>query len=150
MKYTLTIDIDLPRQKVIELFDDPDNLKHWQEGFISLEPVSGKPGEVGAKSRLQYRMGKREIEMIETITERNLPETFSGTYDANGVHNIVRNRFEPVGENQTRWVAENEFIFAGFMMKVMGWLMPGAFRKQSLKYLEAFKAFVETGKPAAG
>lgn len=150
MKYTVEVTIEASRDRVVAAFDDPANLKHWMPGLLSFEPISGTPGQVGAKARLKFDMGGRQMEMIETITERNLPETFSGTYDANGVHNIVRNRFEPVGEKQTRWVAENEFIFAGFMMKVMGWLMPGVFRKQSLKYLEAFKAFVETGQPAAG
>ena len=143
MKYTLTIDIDLPRQKVIELFDDPDNLKHWQEGFISLEPVSGKPGEVGAKSRLQYRMGKRKIEMIETITSRNLPLEFSGAYEAPGVWNEVRNFFEEIDGNRTRWRSEVEFRFQSFFMKMMGFLMPGAFRKQSFKYMSDFKKFAE-------
>ena len=67
MKYKLEIEIDLPRKKVIDLFDNPDNMRHWQEGFVSFEPLSGTPGQVGAKSRLKYIMGKRDIEMVETI-----------------------------------------------------------------------------------
>ena len=146
MKYTVEVTIEASRDRVVAAFDNPDNLKKWMPGLLSIEPISGTPGKVGAKTRLKFDMDGRQIEMIETITERNLPESCSGTYDANGVHNIVSNRFEAVGENRTRWVAENEFQFSGFMMKLMGWLMPGAFRKQSLKYLESFKAFVETGQ----
>ena len=71
MKYTLEIDIHLPREKVIELFDNPDNMKHWQPGLLSFEPLSGTPGTVGAKSQLKYLMGKREIEMVETINVDN-------------------------------------------------------------------------------
>ena len=48
MKYTLEILIDQPREKVVELFDNPDNMKHWQEGFVSLTHISGTPGEIGA------------------------------------------------------------------------------------------------------
>jgi len=87
-------------------------------------------------------MGKREIEMIETITVRNLPEEFSATYEAKGVFNIVTNRFLPAGPDKTRYVTDHEFQFKGFM-KIMAFLMPGAFKKQSLKYIKAFKEFAE-------
>jgi hypothetical protein len=73
MKYSLSIQIDLPREKVVELFDNPENLKLWQPGFISAEHISGEKGHPGSKTRLNYKMGRREIEMIETITSRNLP-----------------------------------------------------------------------------
>ncbi|HUM45393.1 MAG TPA: hypothetical protein PLD84_00600, partial [Chitinophagales bacterium] len=84
----------------------------------------------------------REMEMIETITVRNLPHEFSGTYEVNGVLNIVRNKFLPVGNNKTKHISEQEFQFSGFM-KVMGWLMPGVFKKQSMKYQQDFKTFAE-------
>jgi len=143
MKYTITTTIDLPRNKVIELFDNPDNLPKWQPELQSFDHISGEPGKPGAKSKLKYKMGKREVEMIETITVRNLPEEFSGTYEAKGVLNIQKNYFKEVGENQTEWISETEFKLSGFM-KVMGWFMPGAFKKQSQKYLDQFKAFAES------
>ena len=143
MKYQLEIHLKLPRERVIELFDNPDNMQHWQEGFISFEPLSGTPGEVGAKSRLKYQMGKRRIDMVETITSRNLPEEFSGTYEADGVWNEVRNYFSKASDGGTNWVTENEFHPTNFMMKAMMFLMPGAFKKQSYKYMEDFKAFAE-------
>lgn len=142
MNYTLEIDINLPRTKVIELFDNPDNLKHWQPGLVSFEPLSGKPGEIGAKSKLKYKMGKREIEMIETITARNLPDEFSGIYEAKGVWNENKNYFSEVDENTTKWTSEVDFQFSGFM-KLIGMLMPGSFKKESCKYMENFKAFAE-------
>jgi len=142
MKYTVETEINLPIAKVVELFDSPDNLKHWQPGLISFEHISGTPGQPGAKSKLKYKMGKREIEMIETISVRNLPDEFSGTYEAKGVFNIVKNYFKPVSENKTRYINENEFQFKGFM-KLIGFLMPGAYRKESEKYLIQFKEFAE-------
>lgn len=142
MKYTVETEINLPITRVVELFDDPENLKHWQPGLISFEPISGTPGQTGAKSKLKYKMGKREIEMIETITVRNLPQEFSGTYEAKGVFNIVKNYFRPVSDNKTKYINETEFQFSGFM-KLIGFLMPGAFRKESEKYLRQFKEFAE-------
>ena len=142
MKYQNEIEIELPVNKVVELFDNPENLKHWMPGLQSFEHISGTPGQPGAKSRLFYKMGKREIEMIETITNRNLPDEFAGTYEAKGVYNVVSNKFIPVAANKTKWVTDNEFRFSGFM-KLMGWFMPGAFKKQSQQYLELFKTFAE-------
>ena len=142
MKYTVTIEINLPRAKVVELFENPDNMAQWQPGFISMEHLSGEKGKAGARSKLNYKMGKREIEMIETILVNDLPNEFSGTFEADKVWNEVRNYFEEKDENTTLWRSECEFRFKG-MMKVFAFLMPGVFKKQSFKYLENFKAFAE-------
>lgn len=111
MNYQLEIEINLPRSRVIELFDNPDNLPKWQPGLIDFEPLSGAPGQVGAKSRLKYKMGSRDVEMIETITERNLPDSFSATYETKGVWNEVVNRFEEVSPEKTLWVSDVTFKF---------------------------------------
>jgi uncharacterized membrane protein len=142
MKYINEIEIDRPIENVVGLFDDPANMDKWMEGLQSFEHISGTPGQPGAKSRMKFKMGKREIEMIETITVRNLPAEFSGTYEAKGVFNVVKNRFVPLPGDRTKYITENEFRFTGFM-KLIGWLMPGAFKKQSMKYLTDFKNFVE-------
>lgn len=142
MKYTAEIEIKKPIDEVIALFDDPDNMSKWMEGLQSFEPISGTPGQVGAKSRLVFKMGKREIEMVETVTARNLPDELSVTYETKGIFNIVKNRFEKLSENKTRYLTENEFQFKGFM-KIIGFLMPGSFKKQSMKYLRDFKKFAE-------
>lgn len=143
MKYTVDVELELPRARVIELFDNPDNMAKWQEGFLGFEPLAGEPGKVGATSRLRYKMGKREIEMIETITVRDLPKRFAGTYEADGVWNLVDNRFVELGPKRTKWISECEFRGTKFLMKAMMKVMPGAFKKQSQKYLDAFKLFAE-------
>lgn len=143
MKYEVEVDINLSRDTVIRLFDNSDNMKCWQPELVSFEHLSGKPGEVGAKSKLYYKMGKREIEMIETITCRNLPDEFSGTYEAKGVWNHVQNYFIEKGEDKTVWRSVNEFKCSGFL-KVMIFFMPGMFKKETCKYLINFKEFAES------
>ncbi len=144
MKYTCEIDIDKPVDEVVALFDNPDNMSEWMDGLLSFEPVSGTPGQPGARSKLRFKMGNREIEMLETITVRNLPAEFSGTYDAPGVHNTVKNSFRSTVDGGTRWITHNQFQFTSLMMKLMGFFRPGAFRKESMKHLVAFKAFAES------
>lgn len=142
MKYTSEIIIEKPVEEVVSLFDNPDNLDKWMEGLQSIEHLSGTPGEPGSTCRLVFQMGKRRIEMIETVLERNLPRMMKVTYDAKNVHNIVVNRFSATSKGHTRYINEQEFHFRG-MMRLFGFLMPGAFKKQSMKYLEDFKRFAE-------
>ncbi len=143
MKYTCEVEINQPRNKVIELFDNPDNMSKWQPGLQSFEHIEGEAGKPGAKSRLKYDMNGRKVEMIETITTRKLPDEFSGTYEAKGVFNSMVNKFFEVGPDKTRWVAETEFEFSGFM-KLIGFFMKGSFPKQTQKYLDNFKRFAES------
>ena len=142
IKYTLEQTINQPIDKVVELMENPDNFKEWQPGFISLEHISGEPGQVGSKSKLKYDMGKRQVEMIETITKRNLPHEFDLTFDADKVYNIQNNRFEKIDENTTKWITENEFRLTGYM-KIFDFFGKGMFKKQSQIYLDKFKEFAE-------
>ncbi len=144
MQYKTEIVINLPINKVIELFDSAENLKHWQPGLQNIDHISGTPGEEGARSQLHFLMGKRRVEMVETITVKNLPKEFSATYEAKGVYNEVKNLFFDEGE-KTRWVSENLFQFSG-LMKLIGFFFKSSFPKQSYKYQEHFKEFAEEGK----
>lgn len=144
MKYSNEIIINLPRARVIELFDSFENMKIWAN-CSSYEHLSGTSGQVGAKTKMEYQMGKRKVTMIETITKRDLPDEFNGTYETDGAFNIVNNRFIELDGGKTHWISESEFQFSSVMMKMMGWLMPGAFKKQSQKFMENFKKFAEEG-----
>lgn len=143
MKYSVHVDIKRPRAEVVEIFDNPDHLAKWQPDLIELEPLAGIPGQPDSQLRLVYRLGKRELEMIETVTERNLPERIAMRFETAGMTNKMVNRFEDLGDS-TRWYADNEFIGTGWL-KLMTWLLPGAFRKESLKTMRRFKNFVESG-----
>lgn len=143
MRYSCEVTINLPRQRVVELFDNPENLKHWMPGLISFEPVSGTPGQPGAISRLEFQMGKRKMVMTETVTVRNLPDEFSGTYNVQNVYNEVKNYFEEIGLQQTRYSTDNYFKFSG-VMKLFAFFMQSTFKKTSQDYLNRFKAFAES------
>lgn len=148
MHYTCEIRIDKPRDEVIKLFDNSDNMKYWQKGLISFEHISGEAGKNGAESLLSYKMGKRSIEMIETITFNGFPDEFHSNYQAKGVTNFQKNYFREVG-GQTNWTSENEFRFSGFMKWMSLFMGKAAFKKQTMSYMEDFKSFAE-GNPKYG
>ena len=58
MQYSTEVTIQKPIQKVIELFQNPDNAFKWMEGLSKFELIEGKLGEVGAKSNIEFQMGK--------------------------------------------------------------------------------------------
>lgn len=145
MKYTIESLIELPLSEVINKFDNTENMKHWQRGLTSYEHISGTPGEVGAKMRLNYQIGKRKMELVETITHKNLPHEFHGTYDTKGMHNIQENHFQENDEGHTIWTSKSEFLPTNFMLWLMTLLMPGAFKKQSQLHMDDFKNFAEKG-----
>ena len=47
MNYTTEIVVDVPREEFIKKMDNPENMKHWQEGLIGYEQLSTKPGQEG-------------------------------------------------------------------------------------------------------
>ena len=144
MKFNCSVTIDAPIDKVLDLFVDTENLKEWQDGFVRMEHQSGNPGEPGAKSLMVYNINNREIELIETIEVNNLPEEFTAVYEAKTMVNTMTSRFVDLMDGRTRYDAWLHYYqFNGLMPKIMAFLMPGMFRKQTLKWLFQFRDFVE-------
>ncbi|WP_235926186.1 SRPBCC family protein [Actinokineospora pegani] len=156
MKYTVSIEIALPRESVVQMLADPAHLPQWLRGLVLHEPLSGVHGAVGTKSRVVLQMGKRKMECTETITRREpadlhgIPTESVVHFDreivAEGMWNAVRDQLTEAGPETTLWVSESEYRFSGFLMRLVAPLMPGAFRKQSRQHMEDFKAFAEQGK----
>ena len=144
MKFTCKTTIDLPRAKVIELFNNPDNLVHWQDGFISFKHLEGQAGQVGTKSLMTYMIKGKPMEITETITVSNLPDELSGLYESTHMDNTMSNYFKVISEDRTEYISKVEYIrFNGFMVKMMAFLFPGIFKKQVQKWMNQFKEFAE-------
>lgn len=142
MKYNLSLKINAPLEKIIGLYTLPENNYEWMEGLKSIEPLSGEPGKEGSVSKLTFDYKNRNFVMEETILKNNLPEEYTCQYNTKGVFNIVKTSFTPDGDSACICHTDNEFQFKG-MMSLMAPLMKGAFKKQSLKYMNDFKSFAE-------
>ena len=143
MKYDVTITVNKPIDEAVQKFDDPNKYKEWMKGLEDYTTSEGTPNHVGAVSTMKFKLGKRAMDMTEKVIERNLPQSYKVSYEANKVYNEVTTKFEKIDAGSTQITTSNMFQFNGFVMKVMGFLMPGAFKKQSYKYLEALKLFIE-------
>ena len=155
MKLTVSIEIALPRERVVQLLADPAHLPKWLRGLVLHEPLNGMHGEVGTESRVVLRTGQQEMEGTETITRREpvdlhaIPREsvvyFEREIVAKGMWSAARERLTETGPETTLWVSENEYRFSGLLMRLVALLMPGAFRKQSLQHMRDFKEFAEHG-----
>ncbi|MFI8525287.1 SRPBCC family protein [Promicromonospora sukumoe] len=155
MKYTVSMEIALPRERTVELLADPAHLQKWLRGVVLHEPLNGMHGEVGTRSRVVMQMGQQTMEAVETITRREpadlhgIPRDAVVHYEreivAEGMWNGAREQFTEAGPGTTLWVSENEYRFDSVLMRLVGPLMRGAFRKQSVQHMRDFKAFAELG-----
>lgn len=147
MKYSCTVDINLPIDKTVALWEDESNFKEWQDGFKSIEPISGVPNSEGAKSKIILEE-HRKIELLETIILSDLPNKKVALYEHIHMTNTQTTRFKVLGQNKTQYISEVEYTkFNGFMIKLMAKLFPSKFKAQSQKWMNQFKAFAEKSNP---
>ncbi|MFL0352769.1 SRPBCC family protein [Xanthomarina sp. GH4-25] len=149
MKFTCSIDINLPKIEVSRLFANPEHLTEYQEGFISKELIKGLEGENGAVSKLLFKMkmGKDDMELTETIIDNNLPDSFFASYHHKHMDNTMLCQFVAIDNFTTKYISEIHYTaFRGFVPKALALLFPGIFKKQVNKWLVNFKNFAEQNK----
>lgn len=140
--YSEEITIEKPRSEVTRLFVAIDQFMKWQPDLTDYQTFQGNPLEEGAKSRLVYREGRGDnIKMVETILENNLPENLKFRHSTDGVVNYQNHIFEDKGDT-TLYRVDSEYDLDG-LMKVMNIFTPNHFPKQTRKFMESFKEFVE-------
>ncbi len=144
MKYTCTVDINLPIDKVVALWEDENHFKKWQDGFQSIEHLEGQLNKPGSKSKILLEQGNVFMELIETIISNNLPKEKKAFYEHIHMSNTQTTRFKELSETKTQHISEVEYTqFNGLMPKLMAKLFPSMFKKQSQKWMDQFKDFVE-------
>jgi hypothetical protein len=127
----------------------------WLRGLVLHEPLRGRHGQVGTESRVVLQTGRQQMECTETVTRREpadlhgIPRDGVVHFDreivAQGMWSAARERLTETGPETTLWESENEYRFSAVPMRLVGYVMRGAFRKQSLQHMQDFKAFAEQG-----
>ena len=143
MKYTCKVDIDLPIDKTVALWEDETKFKEWQDGFKSIELISGTPNSEGAKSKIILEE-KRKIELLETILISDLPNKKIALYEHIHMTNTQTTSFKSINQNKTQYISEVEYTkFNGILVRLVAKLFPSKFKEQSLKWMNQFKEFAE-------
>jgi uncharacterized membrane protein len=140
------VNIDLPIEKVVKIWDNKNHFSEWQDDFKSITLISGIEGTVGAKSKIVFD-GKRKIELLETILINQLPNEKKALYVHIHMTNTQTTRFVVLDANRTQYISEVEYTqFNGWLIKILAKLFPGKFKGQSQKWMDQFKNFAERNK----
>lgn len=133
MKWELEKVIERPRDAVADLYADRPRIKEWLPGLVEYKHLSGEPGQPGAKAELVL-----ELTVVETVTDRNLPDSFSHTVERKKICIPIENIFEELSPSSTKWTLEAE---------IKGWItekfLRGREEEFKSKYMEPFKKFAE-------
>ena len=145
MPYTseATITINRPVERVWEALMNPENLKFWLTGFVSVEHISGEIGKTGSVSRLKFLERDKELEVTETaiLVDPNLQYTFKMTsipFDTNTDIRLI------ASGNSTELIQTVQFFPKQIFMKIMMPLIKGAMKRRMESELNKFKDFVES------
>ena len=144
MKYTIETRIEKPLEEVLEQFHEPSNYMKWMPGIISHQVTSGENREAGSKSVFKFKMNGRDFEIEERVLKNEEHEVVA-EFVSNGTVNIQTTQFSKIDANNTTYTVNESFKLKG-LMKVIGFLMPGSFKKQTKAFVEAFKNFAENGE----
>lgn len=149
MKLHFELTIDAPIDVVWAAFDNPDNMRRWQQNFHSYTRISGANGEVDSVAELAYDENGKMVVLTETITERRQPDLLAGIYESVYGSTLIVNHFQAIDERTTRWKTWCNFNFRGFM-KVMSLFVAGSIRRRTEGDMQRFKLMVETDQAGSG
>jgi len=121
LNFTVEVDIDNPRDRVVACMH-PDNLPEWFPGFIEMKHLS----------------------VIETFITRQMPESFSCTFEEKSSLQVSENWLEVLPNNQTRWISTQTLEGTKWHTKLMMKLMPWFFKSHVKRHMTHFKDFVES------
>ncbi|WP_413320454.1 SRPBCC family protein [Agrococcus sp. 1P02AA] len=154
MRFTVSLDLALSRERVLELLTRPEHRPQWLRGLVLHEPLHGEDGHVGTASRVVMGSGKQRMEAVETITRREPTELrgvpshvdvrFEREIAAPGMWSAARERLIEVDPGRTRWESENEYRFTG-AMRLLAPCMRRSFIAQAQQHMRDFQAFAEHG-----
>lgn len=142
MRFSISIDIARPREQVWRLFTDGARLHEWQETLKSFDVVSGEPGRVGSVTRFTYHEGGRDVEMLETIIEREEGVSFVQRLEAQMMASTMRNGFSSPRADTTRWTLDCDIGFRG-LWQVLGVLMRPLLVRKTRTDMERFRRLAE-------
>ncbi len=144
MKFTCSISIAAPREKVVALFSDFDSKTEWQTGFESEELFKGKDGEKGSQKRLKFINRGKPMQLIETVLLNDLPNEFVGLYEHKHMTNSMKSVFKDLPDGRCGYSAYVEYTrFSGFFPRLLAKMFPEMFKRQVENWMDNLKQLAE-------
>jgi len=143
-KFKGSVIINKPVKVVSEMFLDPSNLEHYQDGFIRKDPILGDVGQEDSLSRMYYKVGRKNVMVEETELINKLPESLVLLYHSRNIDKMMKCSFVEIDEQTTRFEYEYEYIrVSWYLPRLKFILFPNSYKKRGDKWNRQFKDFVE-------
>ena len=141
----VTVTVNSPVEKVWDIFMNPDHLKHWLPGFVSIEHLDGSIGQKGSSSKIKFIERGKELEVIEKVLFVNPMQQYSFDMQHETFNTLTDVRFISIGQ-VTEILQAVQFSPKGIFMKLMMPLMKGEMKKRMSSDLKSLKEFIESKK----
>jgi hypothetical protein len=127
-----SIEIARPPEDVFAYATDFARFPEWQEGVVAARPEGDAPRAVGSRAVVTRRVGPRELQRTEEITELNAPRTWTVRGVGGPAVAIARGTIEPLeGGERSHVTIALEFEGRG----IGRLLVPLVIRRQARKQL---------------
>ena len=155
IQFTLHRTLPAPPARVFAALAEPDGLRAWMPNLVRIEPVGGVASGVGARFRETRRMFGREASEEFQVTAHEPPSRLGLRVDGSqgssgsGVYDFEY-RLAPAGEGETRLELDASITGTSRVMRWLGWLLGGMYRKMIDKDLDALARHLAADRsPAA-
>ena len=141
----VTVTVNEPVEKIWDIFMNPNYLKHWLTGFVSIEHLSGSIGKEGSTSKMKFIERGKEMELTEKVLHVTPMQQYSFLMEHETLSTLTDVRFISIGP-LTEIIQAVQFTPKGFLMKLMMPLMKGEMKKRMTNDLKNLKEFIESKK----
>lgn len=140
--YELEVKVERPRQEVFSIFNKPETMPHWIEGFKSMELLSGAQGKNGATYRMTVVNDGKEISVTQNVVKQIEAESCEYLVTDENMSNKVLITFEDEGAGTVIHVSK---YFKGRKMlsRCMLPLLNSSLRDQDVRQFNMLKAYIE-------
>jgi len=142
-EYSNEIYIAAPVNESYAVYQDPERLGSWLDGFVSIQYLRGEPEAVGAVYRLTFEEGGETVIFTEEITGMTESELVSVTLDNSVLTLDVSTRFESEGDG-TRIRAANTVRPKGLFYRALLSLTRGSMGARQASDFERLKTLIES------
>jgi uncharacterized protein YndB with AHSA1/START domain len=123
-----SVEIDRRPEDVFAYMLDPSNLPKWQESAVAARRLDDAPVAVGSRVVVTRRVGNRNREMTNELTELSPPTSWTVRGTDTPIRATAKGRIEPVGNGErSRVTIELDFKGRGIGML----LVPLVVRRQA-------------------
>lgn len=142
MVYEVSVTINKSIEEVIEVMRSMEHSMKWIKGLRSFELIEGQMDELNSKYKMVFKGKKNDMIMIETITELDLPNKITTTYEQGPVWNECVNLFKG-HEDHTHYRMISQFKFPWYISLFI-WMFKSSFIRETSQGMNDFKEYVES------